>query len=326
MEAFDRPQVSLNAVTFDRAPSRRVSPRAAICLGLVLSLVPIWGFSSPSRVCVIIMGLGGMPEYEENFTGWAERLEKFFREEPETAVYFLDGREKRREDVLELWAELESRPDPEELWLFLIGHGTFDGRFYKLNIRGPDITDEDLAAFLDRLEARRTFVIAATSASGALLRGLPGPGRAIVTATRHERQRQPPLFLSFFLEAVTSAEADANKDGRVSLLEAFEYSRKNVEDWYESRGRIQTEHPVLEDRAEGLLAAGAFLSTPPAQAYRTLEAQELARDKTRVEREIEDLKYRKGELSEGEYFRQLEQLLVQLATLSEKISELEGAP
>ncbi len=43
-----------------------------------------------------------------------------------------------------------------------------------------------------------------------------------------------------------------------------------------------------------------------------------------LDREIEDLKYRKNQMPEDEYYRALEELLVKLAVLNESIAEMEG--
>jgi len=42
----------------------------------------------------------------------------------------------------------EPRESANELWLVLLGHGTFDGKVAKVNLRGPDISTDDLSAWL----------------------------------------------------------------------------------------------------------------------------------------------------------------------------------
>lgn len=291
-----------------------------------------------ARTCIIITGLGGMPEYEENFVRWATGIEKVFREELKAEVRSIDARKQKRTDILKVFDEASSAvPAQGEVWLFLVGHGNHDGKNYRFNISGPDLTDEDLNSFLNTLGDRRACVVAATGASGILIPELSKKNRVLVTATKNEFERQPPLFLSFFLEAITSAQADLDMNGKVSLLEAFNFSQAQVKNWFEEKGRLQTEHPLLDDNGdgkgtpqpnrtdgEGVLAAMVYLSAPPAQAYKTLEAKQLANDKIKIERDIEDLKYRKKDLPEAEYYQQLENLLVQLSKLNAKIEELEG--
>ncbi len=293
-------------------------------------------------LCVIANGLGGLPEYEENFVSWAGKLEQVFKDRLGDRVVRLDGRAMGRGEMLEALGKAASTLGAgDQFWLFLIGHANYDGERFKFQIKGPDLTDADLAAVLDRLQGRQINLIAATSASGALLPEMAGERRVVVTATRNAAEKQPPLFLSFFLEAASSADADTDKNGKVSLLEAFLFSRGQVAGWFEERGRLQTEHPLLDDQGrvrigsekddpqaistgEGLLSASVALSIPTEQAYRSAEAKALAEEKQAVERDIEDLKFRKPEMPGETYYNQLQELLVKLATINEKIEKAEA--
>lgn len=277
------------------------------------------------RKCFILSGLGGLPEYEENFVSWADSIETVCREQMRAMVVRLDGREDRLDLVTSEFQRNASVAESGELWVFLIGHGTYDGRKYKFNIKGPDLTGEGLVELLKPLADRKVYVIAATSCSGALLKDLQGPNRVVLTATKSGTERFAPLFMSFFVEASESAEADTNKDRRISLEEVFTFSDVRIKAWYEEKGQIQTEHPVLNDAGgAGNLATFAYLSSPSEQAYRSLEAQQLVPDRIRLEREIEDLKRRKAEMPESQYYSELERLLVELAQLNARIRELEG--
>jgi hypothetical protein len=299
------------------------------------------GPAREEKVCIVITGLGGMPEYEENFLNWGLATEAHFQDELESVVYRLDGRNQKKSDILQLFEQISSSPPSKELWLFLIGHASHDNRNYKFNISGPDLTDQEIQAFFDGLGEVRTYLVAATGASGTLASQLGHKNRVIVTATKSATERQPPLFMSFFLEAVTSEEADTDKNARVSLLEAFLFSHQKVATWFEEKGRIQTEHSTLQDNGQvllekknilethpgnqgTLLASMAYLSRSTDQTYSTREARELASQRVELEREIEDLKFRKNEMPEDEYYRVLEELLVRLAVLNESIAEMEG--
>lgn len=274
--------------------------------------------------CVVVSGLGGVPEWEENFESWADSLAELCSQQLQAPATRIDGRQTGKPELVQ--ALQRAAANPGDFWLFLVGHGNFDGREYRFNIKGPDLTGTELKALLDSLGQRRAVVVLATSSSGDLVYSLAGPERVILAASRG-RERHPPLFLSFFLEAVASAEADLNKDRRVSLQEAMDFCEQRVAAWYEEKGRIRTEHAAVNDAdGTGRLAAVTFLSAPPEQAYRSLEAQGLAPERIRLEREIEDLKLRKSELALDAYYRELERLLVQLSELNERIRELEGEP
>ena len=281
-----------------------------------------------------------MPEYGDNFADWATRLEEAFQGDT-AQVLRIDGSVQTREEILRTAREEAGKLAPDgEWWLILVGHGNYDGRRYKFNIKGPDLTDQDLGQLLEGLDGPRAVVVAGTSSAGALVPALRGPNRVVVAATR-ERERQPPLFPRFFAEAPAAQEADRDKNHRVSLLEAFLYSRRKVSDWFEEAGRIQTEHSILDDsarfqlakgdddsRAEvrqgtGLLAAVSYLD--PASGPASLpEERSRAETRTRIQRQIDELKLRKGEFAEEEYYRRLEALLVELAAGEEETESAAG--
>lgn len=323
-----------------RKNSARKSIKAFAFAGLIALFCAVPALADDT--CLVIFGMGGLPEYEENFVSWSEKLESLFREQENREVRVLDGRTQRRDEILKAFQEVSSSASPDsQVWVFLIGHANHDGMNYKFQIRGPDLTDKDLAKFLDSLGNRKTLLVAATSASGALLPDLSSEDRVVITATKNQLERQPPLFLSFFIEASSSPEADTDKNRRVSLLEAFLFSQEKVRVWFKEQGRLQTEHSLLDDQARirleattdespelttgaGMLSAMVYLSDPPESAYRSQQARELAGERTVIERNIEVLKFRKQEMDTEQYYSELQELLVQLATINERISELEG--
>ena len=310
---------------------------AALLWVLMLCSSPTRG-ESLNRISLIVTGLAGIPEYGANFAAWASRLEEAFQGD-RSRVLRIDGSVRTREEILRTAREEVGKLSPEgEWWLVLVGHGNYDGRRYKFNIKGPDLTDQDLGRLLEGLDGPRAVVIAGTSSAGALVPALRGANRVIVAATR-ERERQPPLFPRFFAEAPASPDADRDKNNRVSLLEAFLYSRRKVSAWFEEAGRIQTEHAILDDSARfqlaqgdddsreevrqgtGLLAAVCYLD--PASGPDSLpEERNRAESRARIQQQIDELKLRKEEYTEQEYYRRLEALMVELAANEE---ETDGA-
>lgn len=316
--------------------------RGLTLLFFFLGTVEASGADQIQQAVLIIRGLAGMPEYEESFATWSSKLEQLQSSRPEARVVVLDGSTQRRDLILDSVSEILSELSPRgDLWVFLIGHGSYDGRDYKFNIAGPDITGDDLLRILDRTDQGRAFLIAGTSASGVLVPKLSGKNRVIVTATKNQFERQPPLFLSFLVEAGAASEADRDKNGKVSLLEAFLFSRRKVKDWFLEKGRIQTEHSLLDDSSKtrlggddkelpdqvrtgaGLLAGVAYLSVPHEEVSASFDARTLVRRRDRLQREVENLKLRKGELAEDNYYQKLQQLLVELSDVEEQIQSLE---
>jgi hypothetical protein len=147
------------------------------------------------------------------------------------------------------------------------------------------------------------------------------------------------------VDAFTGNGADADKDQRVSLLEAFEYARREVQRFYEQDRRLLTEHAVLDDNGDGVgssdpspdagdgaVARTLFLGTggeeTSAAAPRGREADPrlaaLRQERRDVERTLEALKARKERTPRGQYEEELERLLVELALKDEAIREREA--
>src|SRR4029079_1638367 len=111
---------------------------------------------------------------------------------------------------------------------------------------------------LARLKSRRVVFADTTSASGPFVEALSGPGRVIVAATRTGGEMFATLFGGPFVEAFSNEAADGDHDGKISILEAFEYASKTWAASYQREGWLPTEHPVLDDNGdkEGSLEPG----------------------------------------------------------------------
>lgn len=284
---------------------------------------------------VVAVGAGGTEEYTKLFQKDAEVWkEAATKAQADFQVIGLEESDKPDAEILEETIESIDHP---RFWLVLIGHGTFDGRTPKFNLRGPDITDENLVAWLKDYSGKLS-VIDTASASGSLIGKLAGPDRVVITATKNESEVYFTQFGSFFTEAIAGpVEADLDNDEQVSLLEGFIYASRKVADYYEKAGRLATEHALIDDNGDGLGSrAEWFEGTTPAKtaredvepdgelaAQRVLirsaferqltPAQRERRDK--LEREVKSLRRSKSELPEDEYYKRLETLLLELAQL-----------
>jgi len=314
-------------------------------LGLLMAVLA----QDPARHLVVVTGLGGEPAYRNALTSWAVSLAGTARSHgiPEVNVHVLTGdstrgyRRASRANILATLLALPAATRPgDEVFLFLAGHGSGEGPESRLNIPGPDITAADLAVALDALEGRRVVVINAASASGDMLKTLSGPGRVVITATRSPYERNATRFGGFFVEALAGPGADVNKDGRVSVLEAFLYARRETARFYQSDQRLLTEHAVLDDNGDGTgsaapgadstdgaLARTFFLAPPAAVTSRNdSAAAELVERRRGLERQIEGLRGRKAAMRAEDYEAQLEELLVQLALTNEALRAREPRP
>src|SRR5437899_457427 len=133
----------------------------------------------------------------------------------------------------------------------MIGHGSFDGKEARFNLRGPDVTATELALWL-RPFRRPLAVIDTSSCSAPFLAKLSGTNRVVVTATRSGHEQNFTRFGQYLAEAIADPQSDLDKDGSVSLLEAFLTASHRTAEFYKTEGRLATEHALLDDNGDGL--------------------------------------------------------------------------
>lgn len=215
----------------------------------------------------------------------------------------------------------------DQITLYLIGHGSGAEEEAKFNIVGPDMTGVQFASLLNRFDQQDMVIINTTSASFGFSSSLSSEGRVVISSTRSSSERYDPVFSRYFIEALDQRNGDRDKNNRVSMLEAFEYAKANVELWYEEQGRLASEHAGLDDNgdalfsldpavdiADGRLAEIAYIDSLIEEGE-NLSAEGLAL-KSRIqdlERSVIVLRGRKAEYLEAEYWQQMEDLLVSLS-------------
>ncbi|HEX4227998.1 MAG TPA: hypothetical protein VHZ07_04965 [Bryobacteraceae bacterium] len=303
----------------------------------LLSLFLTFAFTLPAaNYYLIVAGLGGAPEYEKQFEQWASETERALQAGgPNVHVETLSGAKATRQQLSETLTKMASDVQPDDTFgLLMIGHGTFDGDNYKFNLPGPDITAGELATLLDRIPAKRQLVVNMTSASGASLPLLARKGRVVITATKSGNEKNLTVFPRYFLDALRDPEADTDKSGSLSALEAFRYTQRKTVNYFESEKLLATEHAMLDDtgskdgardpsatNGEGL-AASAFPLIPPSTGPTVAaspEKQKLLARKEDLEAKIDRLKYQKAAMPEEEYKREMAQLLLDLARTQAEI-------
>ncbi len=302
---------------------------------------------------LVIAGLGGDDAYRERFLEWGgsfvdaatEKLGVprdhivYLGEKPDADPRITDR--SSRDNVERVFAEIASKSEPgDHVFVLLIGHGSYTAGESRFNLPGPDLTAEDFALMLDQLSDRRVSFANVTSASGGFVTALSGPDRAIVTATKTGMERNESVFGGYFIDAFTGDGADLDKNGRVSLSEAFEFARSEVAREYESDGRILTEHALLDDNGDGegstdleegldgALAGMLFLGASP-MAVAAMSTDDpvlkgLYEEKAALEQRIDELRAIKDQMEEERYQTTLEDLLVELALKNREIRAREG--
>ncbi len=294
-----------------------------------------------NKHALIISGISGEEAYTVNFAKWTLELrealvEKLgFAEDQVTVLSEKPSPNEQRasaETVRQAFVRLRNSIKPEQqVFIFFIGHGSFDGKAAKFNLIGPDLTAGDYAQLINNLPSRNLVIVNMASASGEFVKPLSGAGRIIITATRSGMEQNATRFAEHFIAALGNPEADADKNGRVSVLEAFNYAGKLTTDSYEKAGKLVTEHALIDDNGDGVghqkIEAGDgalaktvyFDSLPQQQAGGDPVLAKLYAEQMRLEGEIEQLKARKEQLNSEEYETRLETLLIELAKIGQNI-------
>jgi hypothetical protein len=294
-----------------------------------------------NKYAVIITGIGGEEEYLTRFAKWSADLHTALVERlgfAENHLIALTEKPTENEQpcsadtVRESFARLHTLVKPEnQVFIFFIGHGSYDGRLAKLLLPGPDLTSADYAQLINSLPSRKIVVVNMASASGEFIKPLSGPGRVVITATRSGQEQNATRFAEYFISALNNMEADSDKNGRVSALEAFAYASKLTNGFYEQKGRLVTEHALLDDNGDGVGHPKAeegdgavakttyFDSLPLQQAGGDAELANLFSERLRLEGEVEQIKLRKTQMNEDEYDSALEKVLIELAKVGRGI-------
>ena len=308
--------------------------------------------SAQSAHLAVIVGLAGDPEFSELYGKWGASLVdaatsrfgipkgqvQYLSEKPETDPQRATGK-STRDEVVKAFGKLAAAGSEDVLFVVLIGHGTFDGRVAKFNLPGPDMTAADFEPLVKRLAPRRVVFVNTASASGPFIEALSAPGRTIVTATRNGRESFATIFGGYFVDALASDTADADKNKKVSVLEAFDFARREVATAYERQGIILTEHALLDDSGdkegsaqptadgkEGRMAALLSLGTAgqgdPLPSDPKLRA--MYEERRALERRVESLRLMKDSMDPQKYAADLETIVTELALKTRQIREAEG--
>lgn len=293
----------------------------------------------PSKYALIISGVSGEEEYAKKFATWSTDLRNALINKlgfaAENVTLLTESNEQSKAtaaEVRKVFTTLRSNCKPDHtVFIFMIGHGTSDGKEAKFNLVGPDITATEYAALTKALPAKRVVVVNMASASGDFIKPLSMPGHITITATRSGQETNATHFAEYFIAALTAKDSDADQNQRISVLEAFDYAKAQLERFYKEQNRLVTEHALIDDNGDGkgsektdqgdggLAKITYFDSLLYQLAGGDVELQKYYGDRIRLETEVEQLKARKSQMKPEDYENELEKLLLQLAELNEKI-------
>ena len=327
-----------------------MGPQTLLEAGLTLTRITVLLLAlvaTPAVVCaqsthlLIVVGLAGDPEHGELFKKWGTTLADTATQKLGVAkdrVTLLTDAAATRDGVVKAFGALAAAEADDTVVIVLFGHGTYANKTAKFNLTGPDMTPQDFEPLLARLKSKRVVFVNTASASAPFVEALSGPGRVVVAATRTGGEMFATLFGGPFVEAFSNESADSDHDGKISILEAFEYARKTVAASYQREGLLPTEHAILDDNGdkEGSMEPGREAKDGQSAAVlaigslrqQALPADEKVRalyaERSQIERRIEALKLLKSGMDPAKYESELEKLATDLALKTRQIRAAEG--
>ncbi len=290
-------------------------------IGVLLLILPAAAF--PEMHVIVVEGLGGEPRYTEQFGEQVTAIE--------SAALGLTGRKRirvfpadevSRDEVLQFFDQLKTGiSGNDQVALYLIGHGSYDDHEYKFNIRGPDLTGEDIAGMLNSLPGSSQLLVNTSSASGALADLAASDNRMLILATRSGAERHATRFGHYFAAALSDPTADLDKNRIVSAAEAFSFAERQVDDYFERNGQLATEHPRMEgDRADRFSVARLGRVRPSTDDSVLVD---LIAERDALNAKIDALRLEQEHITPEDYRSQLLQNMIGLAETEEAIEKRE---
>jgi hypothetical protein len=284
---------------------------------------------------LVITGVPGDEEHAKQFDKWATTFIDAAKKKDAVAeanITYLADKRATRDAIQKAFADVAARARPDDgVVVLLLGHGSFNGTTAAFNLPGPDLTVPEWTALLARLSSQRVAFVNTTSSSGAFLPGVAAPGRVVVTATKTGGERNETVFPEYFVAAFADNAADRDRNGHVSIGEAFEYAKTKVVESFKQKGLLLTEHATMDEGAgpDSRLAATIFLGTGRAEDALGVDTSDpamraLVDERNALEQQIAGLRLKKTSMPEAQYDAQLEKLLTDLAVKTKAIRDLQA--
>lgn len=306
-------------------------------LGVLFVAAPV---AAAERYALIVSGANGEASYADQYAQWRQQavtalLEKLGFDDGKIMTLFDGGDAVHAATAAGVRRSLESlrgqmRAD-DLLFVLLIGHGSFDGTDAKFNLVGPDLSSAEWAALLKPLPGQ-VVLVNTTAASFPFLERLAAPHRIVVTSTDSAAQRFDTVFPEYFIRALTDSNADLDKNGRVSVWEAFAAASMGTRRYYTQHGQLATERALIDDNGDGIgreaggegtdgSASSRLYLDPevPGAAPTDEELLQLLQKRAALQIDSDELKQRRQLMTPDEYDKEFERIMIALATVSRDI-------
>ena len=294
------------------------------------------------RYALVVTGASGGPQYAERYDEWRSAFAQLLQGKlgyPEDHVLLLAEEEyagtqkATRENVRSAIADIRKRATKDDVVLVvLVGHGSgADSGEGKFNLVGPDLSAREWADLLKPMPGRLVFINAA-SGSYPFIQELSAKNHIVITANDSGAQTYETVLPQFLVPAFSDESSDLDKNGKVSVWEAFTYASARVKSWFDQRSQLATEHPMLDDdgdgtgrliddqSADGVLARVTYLQNDlPIVDTGDPERTALLRRKVELNTQLEELRARKETMMPEDYENALEKLLLELARIDRSL-------
>jgi len=298
--------------------------------------------AAPRDEVLVIIGAPGEDTFAPGFAAAAKNWQTACdRAKVSCTVIGLDPKKDAEaaptdKDLIQAWIKKLDPNSAANAWIAYIGHGTFDGKDARMNLRGPDVIPSEMAAWLKPLK-RPVIFIDGGSASYPFIAALYGPNRIVISATRSGAEINYCRFGEAFAAALVNEDTDIDQDGQISLLEAFVTASEKVKSFYDDNNRLMSEHALIDDNGDphptpadffkgtrvikrpagGGVVSGnkaKLIALAPNEAERAMTSDQL-QQRAALEQQLEKLHDQKPKMPEADYYAALEKLLRQLAAL-----------
>ncbi len=291
-------------------------------LATVLALFAI-NTVSAKTTGVVVTGLGGNEEYAEKFLSQGQVVVDALRtvSESDDDIVLIQAQQATRENILQS-ITTQAALGGDVFFLIMLGHGTVDAESWRFNLPGIDITTQDLVAALTDVDAPEQIVLLGASASGAVLDVLSQPGRYVVTATKSAGELNAVRFPEYLSKAMEASLADTDRNEILTLAEVYRYANEKTQGYYDEQNLLASEHARIsgdqpERVAMARLGALKLANDDP-------EVKQLLQERLILEDAFLELKAAKPDMQTGDYYEQLEPLLISIAKLQQKIDAATG--
>ena len=314
--------------------------RTCAALAMLILCTPL--AARAERYALIVAGASGGEEYAQQYQQWTRSLTTTLVDrmklDRSRVIVLSDSSEERTRSTaanvrLALASVRRTMASGDLLFILLIGHGTFDGVDAKFNLVGADLESAQWAEMIGGLPGQ-VVVVNTTAGSFPFLERLKGERRIVIAATDSLAQRFDTVFPQYFVDAFAEEQTDIDKNGRISIWEAFAAATNGVRRFYQNRGQLATERALLDDNGDGVgreaaasgedgsVASRTYLDQPAAGAAPTDEVLlQLLQKRASLEAEVEELRIRRSFIPQAEYQKEFERIMIELARVARDVRQ-----